>query len=378
MTRQMHLLAYVKTGPTAIHSGGWRHPEATLSDIFEPRRYEQIAQICEAARFDGVFFADRFGMGESPDLETFLRIGGQNSYLDPMLVLAIMARATSRIGLVATISTTFHSAYQLARSLGSLDLLSGGRAAWNVITSTNDLEARNAGMERMPPHDERYDRADEVLEACMALWDTWDPDPFVFDKESGVFVDPDKVHFANYEGRWTRTRGPLVAPGGPQGHPVIIQAGHSERGREFAVRWAEIVFGPNRDAHAYYQDMHKRLAATGRDPSSCKVLPGITPILGETEEIARARAEYLAALNYPEAEYDTSQRGDIVVGTASMVADRMQEMFESGECDGFIVEPVTFPTSLEQFCRSVVPELQRRGLFRTEYKAATLRENLGD
>lgn len=425
----MHLMGYLKTGPTALHSGGWRHPEATLTDIFEPARYERIAQILEAAKFDGAFFADLFGIADTyKGLEMFIRSGGQNSYLDPLTVLPLMARVTTRLGLGVTVSTSFHNPFQLARSLASIDVLSKGRVAWNVVTSTNDLEAANAGLDGMRPHDERYDRADEVLEACFALWNTWDPDPFVFDKESGEFGDPSKVHYADYEGRWVKTRGPLPTPQSPQGHPVIIQAGSSDRGREFAARWAEVIFTEQAERSKmtdFYEDMHRRLAAAGRDPESVKILAGVSTVLGETESIATERAAYLDSLQHRDynlayasmsvgadlskhktAEEVAKVRGNqgtrggtdtltelaekegitlaeaaakrqwvnkAVVGTPATVADVLQALFEARACDGFILSPPTFPTSTEQFCRSVVPELQKRGVFRTEYSATTLR-----
>jgi alkanesulfonate monooxygenase SsuD/methylene tetrahydromethanopterin reductase-like flavin-dependent oxidoreductase (luciferase family) len=181
MSETMHLVAYMKTGPTALHSGGWRHPEATPGDVFDPRRYEQAAQLFESAKLDGCFFADAFGFPDTyQGPELFAESGGQNSYLDPLTVLPLMARVTRHLGLGVTVSTSFHSAYHLARSLASVDMLSGGRVAWNLVTSTTTFEAANAGIE-LPPHDERYDRADEVVEACMALWRTWDDDPFVLD-----------------------------------------------------------------------------------------------------------------------------------------------------------------------------------------------------
>lgn len=429
--RQMHLIAYLKTGPTAMHVGGWRHPEATLDDILDPARYEHIARVLEAARFDGCFFADLFGLYDvhQGSFDAYLRRGGQISFLDPTVVLPVMAAATRHLGLGATLSTSFHNAYHLARWLGSLDVMSKGRVAWNVVTSATDLEAQNAGMTQLPPRDERYDRADEVLEACFALWDGWEPDAFVLDKQRGVLADPAKVHYANYAGKWVRTRGPLSIPRSPQGRPVVMQAGSSDRGRDFAARWAEVVFTIQRsreDMREFYDDLKGRMAARGRGPHECAILPAVSVVLGETESIARERADYLASLIDPELNFAASSSGlgadlskldsatglkalqrnqgmagteqvleqvmkaegiglkdaamrrggNELVGTATQVADHLQSLFEAGVCDGFVIAPTTFPSMFEQFCRSVVPELQRRGLFRTEYTGRTLRENL--
>ena len=429
--RQMHLVAYLKTGPTAMHVGGWRHPESTLHDILDPSRYAHIARVLEEACFDGCFFADLFGLYDvhGGSFDAYVRRGGQISFLDPTVVLPVMAAATRHLGLGATLSTTFHSAYHLARWLGSLDAMSKGRVAWNVVTSATDLEAQNAGMAELPPREERYDRADEVLEACFALWNSWDEDPFVLDKAAGVLADPTKVHYADYEGRWIKSRGPLSVPRSPQGRPVIMQAGASDRGRDFAARWAEAVFTIQRsedEMRAFYDDLKGRMDRRGRAPADCAVLPAISVVLGETESIAREKADYLQSLIDPELNLAASSSGlgadltklapgtDLkalqgnqgmagteqglasrmkaegltlhqavtkhggreVVGTASQIADHMQALFEAGVCDGFVVAPTTFPSMFEQFCRSVVPELQRRGLFRKEYAGRTLRENL--
>ena len=429
---QMHLIAYLKTGPTALHNGGWRHPESTLDDILDPSRYEHIARVLEAARFDGCFFADLFGLYDvhGGSFDPYVRRGGQISFLDPTVVLPVMAAVTRHLGLGATLSTTVHTAYHLARWLGSLDAMSRGRAAWNVVTSATDLEAQNAGMDQLPPRDQRYDRADEVLEACFALWDSWDADAFVKDKAAGILADPAKVHYANYQGRWIKTRGPLSIPRSPQGRPVIMQAGSSDRGRVFAARWAEAIFtmqrGPG-EMRAFYQDIKGRMDALGRQPHECAILPAVTVVLGETESIARERADYLNGLIDPELTRASAssnlgaditrvtdeaslarlqgnqgiqgsediirqtmaaeklslaeaaaRRGDggELVGTPGMVADHLQAMFEDGICDGFVLTPTMFPGMFEQFCRGVVPELQRRGIFRTEYTGRTLRENL--
>jgi len=431
--RMMHLAAYLKTGPTASHGGGWRHPESRLDNIFEPSRYQQIAQELESACIDACFFADLLGLYDihKGSLDSYVKHGGQVSYLDPMTVLPIMAAATTHLGLGSTMSTTFFNAYHLARTLGSLDVLSKGRVAWNVVTSATDLEAQNFGFDSILPKDQRYDHADEVLEACFALWDGWAPDAFVHDKRTGVFADPSKVKYTNYKGQWVSTRGPLSIPRSPQDRPVLMQAGSSERGRKFAARWAELIFtahGSTQSMQAFYTDIHQRMGANGRDPRDCKILAQSSIVLGETESIARERAEYLNALADPEltlamsssnlgadlskltsnadlpalqgnqgiqgsvdrlTERAQAEGGDLkraaqkylpdqFVGTAESIADQMQALFEARACDGFVVTPIYFPGSHEALCRAVVPALQRRGIFRTAYKGSTLRENLQD
>src|SRR5271163_4185435 len=299
--RKMHLLAYVKTGPTAQLAGAWRHPAADVDDIFRPERYEHMARVLEAACFDGCFFADTLGLPDvyKGSFDTYLRHGGQLSYLDPMIVLPVMARATRHLGLGATLSTTFFNAYHLARTLASLDHLSGGRACWNVVTSTMDFEARNFGIGSLPAKELRYDQADEVVEACCALWDCWQGDALVMDKASGLFIDPEKVRYADYEGRYVRTRGPLTIPRSPQGRPVLMQAGASPRGRDFAARWAEAIFsssGSREGAIGFFADIKGRLPRFGRLPDDCAICTSTTIVLGETQSIAREKAEYLTSL----------------------------------------------------------------------------------
>jgi len=429
----MHLIAYLKTGPTALHVGSWRHPEATLDDIFEPSRYEDIARLLEAARFDGCFYADLLGLYDTHggSFATYVQGAGQISFLDPMTVLPLMARVTRHLGLGVTLSTTLIPAYYLARMLASLDRLSGGRVAWNMLTSSTDLEAQNFGLDNIPPRELRYDHADEVVEACCALWDGWQADAFVLDKAKGIFADPSKVKYQNYSGRWVKTRGPLSIPRSPQDRPILMQAGASERGRQFAARWAELVFTMQyrkSDLLTFTKDIKRRVAERGRDPADCRILAATSVVIGETESIARERAAYIDALPDPEMHLassssslsvdlskvvldekvvDASQgnqgvqgtrdridrikeaegmtfaqvvkrntQSPPIVGTPAMIADRMQDFFESGACDGFVITPNVFPQMYEQFCRAVVPELQRRGVFRREYAGTTLRENL--
>lgn len=430
--RKMHLVAYLMAGPSASYPSTWRHPSAPLHDLFEPERWEHLARVMEHARFDACFFADSLGI---PDLykgryDDYIGRGGQLSLLDPMTLLPLMARVTSRLGLGVTLSTSFTPAYLLARYLGSLDLLSKGRAAWNVVTTGRDFEARNCGLTGLPPKDQRYDMADEVLEACDALWHGWDADALVLDKASGVFADPSKIRYANYQGRYVRTRGPLPGPRSPQVRPVILQAGSSPRGRAFAARWAEMIFctPPTKaDALAYRNDIRQRMAAIGRPPHECAVLPSVTVVVGETDSIAREKAAYLESLVDPELVLassswsfvaDLSKIDDpdaldatdsnqgvqghrdrmmqvakangisfaeavrrpraLLAGTPAMIADVMEDWFKGGACDGFILPPTVFPTTFEEFGRMVVPELQRRMLFRSDYAGTTLRENLRD
>jgi FMN-dependent oxidoreductase (nitrilotriacetate monooxygenase family) len=350
-----------------------------------------------------------------------------------MLLLAAMARKTKHIGLAGTLSTAFYHPFHIARSFASLDHMSGGRAAWNVVTSANSREAQNFGLEQLMDRNSRYDHADEVMEACDALWNSWDADAIIYDRERGVYADPTKVHYANYHGKFVRTRGPLPTPRSPQGRPVIMQAGSSERGRQFAARWAEVIFTLQHskpDMQAFYADIKMRMERCGRAPEECIITPAIDIVLGETDSIARERADYLhslvsaevgvcdisnaigvdlspfpldqplddmeitegargvldvvlqgsraAGLTLREAgyRYGVSQLTPALVGSATTVADRLQDMFESRCCDGFVICPSITPGTYMQFVKTVVPELQRRGVFRVEYSGRTLRENI--
>lgn len=428
--RRMKLVAYVKTGPTANHAGGWRHPAAALHDIFDPARYEQLARTLEEAKFDAAFFADSFGI---PDVyggtfDTYIGRGGQISYLDPMIVLPLMARVTRHLGLGATLSTTFHPPYLIARMLASFDLISEGRAAWNIVTSATDMEARNFGLDELPPKISRYDQADEVMEACCALWESWDEGALLLDKQSGVFADPSKIRYTDYKGQVIRTRGPLAMPRSPQVRPLFLQAGSSPRGRAFAARWAEMIFAGSHtrdDAIAFTTDIRARMAERGRPPEDCDILSSMGVVIGETEAIAREKADQLDALadgdlvlahnstmvgadlaKHHTADAVSGAQGNqgirgveervmqvaaaegityaqavrkprsVVAGTVTSIADRMQELWECGGCDGFILWPTISPTMFEEFGRLVVPELQRRGLVQKAYAPGTLREKL--
>lgn len=425
--RKMHLVAYLRTGAASTYPSGWRHPASRLNDLFAPDRYEHIARVLEAARFDAGFFADGFGI---PDLyrghfADFIGRGGQISLLDPMIVLPFMARVTSRIGLGATISTSFTPPYQIARSMASFDWMSGGRAAWNVVTSARNFEARNFGLNELAEKESRYDMAEEVMEACDVLWSSWDDGALLLDRNSGRFADSTKIHYVDYDGRYIRTRGPLTTPRSPQVRPVILQAGSSARGRDFAARWAEVIFSTpatKEDSIIYVADLRQRIAAIGRSPDECAILPSLSIVVAETESIAREKAEFIESLVDRELVLATSSfmidrdlsdpnsladnkasqgvQGHkdrlvqtarsqgitleeaarkprrMLVGTPAAVADVMEDWFRNDACDGFILPATVDPSTFEEIGSMLVPELQRRGLFRSEYAGKTLRENL--
>ncbi len=433
--RQMHFVGYLIAGPTWHNNGAWRHPESDADLALDPRRYERIAQILEEGKFDALFFVDVLTLFDTYQGSFAGQIAGpgQMWYLDPMLLLAAMARKTRHIGLAGTLSTAFYHPFHIARSFATLDHMSGGRAAWNVVTSANSREAQNFGLERLMERDVRYDHADEVMEACDALWNSWDADAIVYDRERGVYADPTKVHYTNYAGKWVRTRGPLPTPRSPQGRPVIMQAGSSERGRQFAARWAEVIFTLQHsrpDMQAFYADIKTRMERHGRAGEECIITPAIDIVLGETDSIAQERADYLnslvsaevgvcdisnaigvdlspypldrklddmdvtdgsrgvldvvlqgsraAGLTLREAgyRYGVSQLTPALIGSPTTVADRLQDMFEAWCCDGFVICPSISPGTYTQFVKTVVPELQRRGIYRRDYQGKTLRENI--
>jgi FMN-dependent oxidoreductase (nitrilotriacetate monooxygenase family) len=437
-TRQMSLVGFMQAGNTSVYSGSWRHP-ATEHGFLSASYYQKLGRTLEEGCFDMMFFDDRLAMpgiyGGSV-AEAVLR-GARPVKLDLSIVLGVVAGATRSIGLGATYSTTYYSPFHVARTFATLDHLSGGRAAWNVVTSVNDSEAQNFGFTEHLGHDERYDRADEFLEATTQLWDTWDDDALVLDRANAVFADPDKVHELNYDGEWFQVRGPLTVPRSPQGRPVLLQAGSSGRGRDFAARWAELIFTGDPDidiARTHYKDQKERLAESGRDPASVKMLPMAYTVLGESTAQAQEREQvFLNDLVHPMASLtllselmnydfsgmelddpitdeliesvsgirglvqnirqhiggDTVTLGDLAghratllqgprfVGTGPEVADQMEEWFETDACDGFVIAATHCPGAYEDIVRLVVPELQRRGVFRDRYLGATLRENLG-
>jgi FMN-dependent oxidoreductase (nitrilotriacetate monooxygenase family) len=438
--RKMKFVTLMCAGPTNHNNGGWRHPDGDGHLVLDPARYEEIARVSEQGLFDGIFFVDyQFIQGHSKDKPNrTIEHGGQMVMLDPLQICACMARVTKHIGVTATLSTSLHKPYHIARTFASLDHISHGRAGWNVVTSGNPLEALNFGMDSLALRGDRYDYADEVLEACTALWNTWEPDALKFDKASGYFADPSKVHWVKYQGEHVRTEGGLTTPTPPQGSPVLMQAGSSDRGRRFAARWAEVVFTLQNDkakGQAFYAEMKDRVRAAGRPAHHCAILPAIDIIVGATEAEARAESEYVDSLASPELGIQTltdltgvdmfalprdmlladvavdperavsigiyqnalnartkdgrqltiGEAGQLyaatwmsprLVGTPAEIVDMMEDRFHSGVCDGFVLGTSTMPVGLKNIVRLVVPELQRRGLYRTEYEGRTFRENI--
>src|ERR1700712_310526 len=405
-TRQMALIAFMQAGSTSVYAGSWRHP-ATENGYLDASYFAKIGRQLEEGCFDLMFFDDRLAMpgvyGGSVD--DAVAYGARPVKLDLGVVPGGLAGATRQIGLGATYSTTYYAPFHVARTFASLDHLSGGRAAWNVVTSVNDSESQNFGVKAHLGHDERYDRADEFMDVVAGLWDTWEDDAILHDRASGHYADPTKVHELDHVGKYFSARGPLTVPRTPQGRPVIIQAGSSGRGREFASRWAELIFtgDPGIEvARSHYADQKERIGAAGRDPDSVKLCPMAYAVVGESENHAKEREQvFLNDLVHPMASltllselmnYDFSKHqlddpitdeliesasgirglvqnlrahiGDTItlrdlaghratllqgprfVGTGTQVADQMEEWFHGGACDGFVLAATHFPRSI--------------------------------
>ena len=415
------------------HMAAWRHPDVASNGRINIERFMDAARTAERAKFDMVFTADTNASFGADDVEYWKRSSAA-SRLEPLTMLGALSAVTKNIGLVATMSTTYAEPFSVARFFASLDQISHGRAGWNLVTSLTDAEAKNFGKEAHPDHAARYERAREFAHVVMGLWDTWEDDAMVYDKQAGIYMNPDKLHFLNHKGKHFSVRGPLMVQRSQQGRPVIVQAGGSEDGRELAAETAEVIFTVQQQMNAareFYADVKQRAARYGRGPEAIKIFPGVMPVVGRTKAEAEAKYEELQNLIQPEvgvrqlssyfgidlskypidgpvpepkesnAEqgrikliYDLAQRENlsirklyqriigqrahrVLIGTANDIADALEEWFTGGACDGFNVLPPTFPRDLDDFCSEVVPELRRRGLFRGEYEAATLRENLG-
>ncbi|MBY3095657.1 LLM class flavin-dependent oxidoreductase [Rhizobium laguerreae] len=419
---------------TGHHLAAWRHPDTWAGDRLE--HYTDFALMAEAAKFDALFIADIAAVRlDKPEAAAHSAHSGV-SHFEPLTLLSVLAAATRRIGLVGTASTTFNDPYNVARQFASLDHISNGRAGWNAVTSSDPNAAPNFGHESHVKHTDRYRRAEEFADVVTALWDSFDDDAFLRDRESGRYYDQSKLRILNHEGEFFKVRGPLNTPRSPQGRPVMVQAGSSEDGKDLAARTAEVVFTvqPNLEsAKRFYKDVKTRAEAFGRPGDQVKILPGLFPVVGETASEAREKLEELQELILPVvgltlleglagrtiklADYpldgplpdlpltndqvsrqavviDLARRENLtirqlykrlaasrghftVVGTAVQVADEMQAWFEDFGADGFNVMPATIPGGLHDFSRKVIPELRRRGLFREEYEGRTLRENLG-
>ncbi|WP_237181183.1 LLM class flavin-dependent oxidoreductase [Roseomonas haemaphysalidis] len=436
----MTLIAFMQAQNCSNFPGSWRHPEA-IPDFLTADHYVRIARTLEEGKFHLAFFDDRLAMPDiyGDDYRTTVKYGIRAVKLDLIPLLTAMGMATRHLGLGGTYSTTYYEPFHVARTFATLDLMVGGRAAWNVVTSLNDSEALNMGQTQHPPHDLRYDRADEFIECVLGHWNSWEDDALVVDRRNGgIFADPDKVHRLDHQGRFFRSRGPFTVPRSPQGQPVVIQAGQSGRGKQFAARWGELVFAAYKSmasGQAQYKDLKAAIAAAGRNPDHVRIAPPVYAVVGETREIAREKEAFLRTLAQPEDSLSLlgeilnfdfskhamdepigdaelagisgqqalrdrvvqasgkanptpqdfvthSKRGTIhempvFCGTAADVADEMEAWYQAEACDGFVVAATHRPGAYEDFTRYVVPELQRRGVFHKEYAGTTLRENLG-
>ncbi len=416
------------------HPSGWRDPEVQLDGAIDIAHSISVAQIAEQGLFDFVFLADQSALNFNDEPKgAFGRNQEGAGEFEPITLLAALSQVTTHIGLIATASTTFHQPYQLARKFLSLDHLSGGRAGWNVVTSSRNAEAQNFGADAILPKNERYERAKEAIEVAFGLWECWEPDAYIRDRQNGFFFDPAKLHRLDHKGLNFRVRGPLTMPRSPQGRPVIAQAGASADGLDFAASVADIIYAVQtrmEGAKSFYTDTKARVLAKGRNPADVKVLPGLLPVVGSTME--EAQRKYRAMLTHldpvlglerlsrffgdltgcdldgplPDLRTDLplvsraslnlriareqnwtirqlyeetiiSHGHHVAIGTPEIIADEMQTWVQQGAADGFNIVPALLPQSLTDFVTHVVPELQRRNLFRTEYSAKTLREHLG-
>jgi FMN-dependent oxidoreductase (nitrilotriacetate monooxygenase family) len=422
--RQMKLGLFL--APGGHHLAAWRHPDAYPSG-FDIGHYVAMAAIAERGCFDMLFVADVFSLTpEGRRRDTFR--------FEPLTLLSALAMTTQRIGLAATATTSFNEPFNVARKFASLDHISKGRAGWNIVTSSSTLEAYNFGFDAHPEHGDRYRRAHEFVTVVRGLWDSWDDDGVPIDKASGIFFDPAKMHVLNHAGARFKVRGPLTIPRSPQGHPILVQAGSSEDGKNLAAEVAEVIFTIQRElagAQAFYSDVKARVISFGRSPDHALVLPGVMPIIGRSRQEAQDKYEQLQAFIHPEAGLaalsrtlgmdmsdvdvdqplpdiivdelsqsrvfgivETARRENMTVrhvyerlvvskghrhliGTPSDVADSLQEWFEAGAADGFNIMPALMPGGLADFVDAVIPELQRRGLFRTAYEGKMLRDHLG-
>ncbi len=413
------------------HSGAWRQGDAPVDAYLDVDYYRNIAKISERGCLDAIFLADGPALGG--DLAS--QPGGR---LEPTVLLTAVAAATERIGVIATASSTYNEPFNLARRIASLDHISGGRAAWNVVTNAGDAAAQNFGLAGAPLHVDRYGRAEEFLDVTLKLWDSWEDDAIIADRASGRFADPVKVHTLDFHGKHFSVKGPLNLPRSPQGRPVLVQAGSSEGGKALGSRYADAIFTTQTtlpDGQAFYREMKQRARAWGRNPEHLKIMPGLSTVIGSTEAEAHARFDQLNAWHgehgllqqvagrigidareldpdaplpwarigavadfergsqgFLEAQLNLARRENLsirqlsrrilvghrlLVGTPEQVAQTLAEWFLAGAGDGFNIMPDMFPSGVEVFVEQVVPLLQQRGVFRREYQGKTLRDHLG-
>lgn len=430
MSKKLRLGAFLPGA--GQHVAAWRHPDAASSSVFDFEYYKRLAQTAERGLFDAYFLADGLSVNFGGDASGKR---DRSTGFEPVTLFSALSTVTKNIGFIATASTTYEDPYLLARKFASLDHLSAGRSGWNVVTSTDDATARNFGRAQQAVATDRYDRAEEFVDTVTQLWDSWEDDAFIRDKASGQFFDPAKLHPPHHKGKHFSVDGALNVPRPPQGYPVIVQAGQSEPGLELAARTAEVVFTAQQsleDAQAFYRELKGRLPKFGRTADQLKIMPGVSIYVAATEEEAKAKLRQLNDLIAPEAglgllahlaggtdlsqypldgpfpelpktvgwvsrqqmmvdiahkhgfsirqlyEWVATARGHwTIVGTPAQVVDQLQEWFENEAADGFNILPPVLPGSLDDFVDLVIPELQRRGLFRTAYEGKTLRENLG-
>jgi alkanesulfonate monooxygenase len=427
--RQLRLGAFMR--PVGIHTGWWRYPGAYPDANFNFEHLKRFAQTLERGKFDAFFMADHLAVLNMP-IKALRRSATVTSF-EPFTLLSALAGATERIGLIATGSTTFDEPYHIARRFASLDHISGGRAGWNIVTTSNPDAALNFGRDDHLDHDERYRRAREFYDVVTGLWDSFAEDAFVRDVDSGIYFNPDRMHTLDHKGQFLKVRGPLNIARPIQGWPVIVQAGASDAGRQLAAETAEVIFaagGSLGDGRRFYADVKSRMKKLGRSPEHLKVLPGALVIVGDTVDEARKKKALLDSLVHPDSglaslsialgcdatDFDLeaplpeipesnasksgrerfitlAKRDNLTVrqlaqiagsfgglaflGTPATIADEMEQWLLDAGCDGFNIMFPYVPEGLEDFVDKVVPELQRRGLFRREYEGKTLRENLG-
>jgi alkanesulfonate monooxygenase len=416
--RKLRLGAFMR--PVSIHTAWWRYPGAYPDANFNFKHIARFAQALERGKFDAFFMADHLALLNMP-MNALMRSATTTSF-DPLTLLPALAVVTEHLGLIATASTTFNDPYHIARKFASLDHISNGRAGWNLVTTSNPDAALNFGLDEHMEHGERYARGREFYDVVTGLWDSWADDAFIRDVETGVYFDPDRMHVLDHKGDHFKVRGPLNIARPVQGWPVIVQAGASDAGRQIAAETAEMVFaagGPVADARAYYADVKGRMQALGRDPDHLKILPGALVVVGETAAEAKAKRDLLDSLVHPDSGLgslsialgcdarafdldgklpddipetnqskssrqriiDRARRENLTVRQLAQIAGGYGGLSFTGTpadaCDGFNVMFPYVPGGLDDFVNMVVPELQRRGLFRTEYEGRTLRENLG-